>query len=74
MFFFNCALTKKREIPAIARVVSSRSRLRFGGERKRKRERRSSLFFFVRRAFGTTVFHRFWSGARAGFPRDLSTL
>ena len=27
-------------------MVSSRSRLRFGGERKRKRERRSSSLFF----------------------------
>ena len=52
-------------------MVSSCARLRFGGfERKRKRERRSSLFFFVRRAFGTTVFHRFWSGARAGRERE----
>ena len=47
MFFFNCALTKKREIPGIARVVSSCARLRFGGfERKRKREAFVRPFFF----------------------------
>ena len=39
-------------------------------ERERERGVRSSLFFFVRRAFGTTVFHRFWSGARAGRERE----
>ncbi len=68
-FFLIVPSQKKERFPQL-RVWFLLVRVFASVARERERERETFIPFFFVRAFGTTVFHRFWSGARAGRERE----